>query len=119
MEFGWTHEQQLRYEQTVAAAKANFPNMPHYTFGRENWRVLAELGGLRASVPTGYGGAGLTALDTARLFEAVGRGCPDTGLVFAAAAHLFACVMPLVEFGTAEQRARLLPALASGELIAG
>src|SRR5207249_2858273 len=33
------------------------------------------------------------------------------------AAHLFACVMPIAEHGTADQRRRLLPRLCSGEWI--
>jgi alkylation response protein AidB-like acyl-CoA dehydrogenase len=74
---------------------------------------------LGASVPTRYGGAGLGALDTARQFEAAGHGCPDTGLVFAAAAHLFACTMPIVAFAADAVRERLLPGLASGDLVAG
>jgi alkylation response protein AidB-like acyl-CoA dehydrogenase len=49
--------------------------------------------------------------------EALGRGCEDAGLLFSACAHLFACVMPLVEHGSEAQKAALLPALCSGERI--
>jgi alkylation response protein AidB-like acyl-CoA dehydrogenase len=37
------------------------------------------------------------------------------GLVFAAAAHLFACAKPIEEFGEEELKNRVLPKLASGE----
>ena len=50
--------------------------------------------------------------------EALGYGCRDTGFTFSIAAHLFACLMPIVEFGTEEQKQRWLPALCSGERIA-
>nr|WP_221475115.1 acyl-CoA dehydrogenase family protein [Sphaerisporangium rubeum] len=86
---------------------------------RESWLGLGTLGVLGASLPVGYGGLGLGALDTARLFEALGRACPHTGLVFGASAHLFACSMPIAEFGAAELRDRLLPGLISGALVAG
>jgi alkylation response protein AidB-like acyl-CoA dehydrogenase len=119
MEFGWTQEQRQRYERTVADTAEAFPAGPEPVFSRDRWALLAKLGLLGASVPTRYGGAGLTALDTARQFEAVGRACPDTGLVFAAAAHLFACTMPILTFASEALRDRLLPGLCAGDLIAG
>lgn len=121
MEFGWTGEQRDRYEHTVTAVREAFPpgeSSDEY-FSRKDWRRLGELGLLGASVPARYGGGGFGALDTARLVEALGRGCADTGLVFAASAHLFACAMPVADFGTEELRQRVLPGLCSGELVAG
>ncbi|MBO0819531.1 MAG: acyl-CoA dehydrogenase family protein [Nocardiopsaceae bacterium] len=121
MDFGWSTDQRDRYDQTLKAVRDTFGERPparsHFT--REDWRRLGELGMLGLSVPAGYGGAGLDALDTARTVEALGRGCPDTGLVFAASAHLFACTMPIVDFGTEETRRELLPGLCAGTLIAG
>ncbi|MEV4636644.1 acyl-CoA dehydrogenase family protein [Actinoplanes sp. NPDC049548] len=118
MEFGWTTDQERRYADTLAAARAAFDGVPSAPGGPKPWLRLADLGLLGASVPTRYGGGGLGALDTARLLEAVGRGCPDTGLVFAASAHLFACAMPIAEFGSEELRQRLLPRMCGGELVA-
>ncbi|GLW75448.1 acyl-CoA dehydrogenase [Kitasatospora phosalacinea] len=126
MEFGWTPVQQRRYDEALAAARAAFPrqdrggNAWHESgpFGKEGWQALGALGALGASVPTQYGGRGLGALDTARLFEAVGRGSADSGVVFAAAAHLFAAAMPIAEFGSPAVRERLLPRLCSGDLVA-
>ena len=77
------------------------------------------MGLLGAAVPEAHGGSGFGALDTALLYEAASEGCADTGLLFAAAAHLFACVRPLVEFAPEGTQKALLPALCSGELIAG
>jgi alkylation response protein AidB-like acyl-CoA dehydrogenase len=120
VDFAWSTEQQTRYAETLAAVRAAFPAVPGGGFyDRKDWVRLAELGLTGASVPREYGGGGLGALDTARLLEAVGRGCPDTGLVFATAAHLLACAMPIADFGSAELKARWLPGLCSGELIAG
>lgn len=120
MDFGWNTEQRDRYEQTLKAVQDAYSGpAPDSFYTRDDWRGLGELGMLGLSVPTRYGGAGLDALDTARMVEALGRGCEDTGLVFAASAHLFACVMPIADFATEETRRELLPGLCAGTLIAG
>ncbi|MCM3924908.1 acyl-CoA dehydrogenase family protein, partial [Frankia sp. AiPs1] len=69
-------------------------------------------------LPRDVGGGGLGALDTALCLEAFGRGCADTGLAFAVAAHLLACAVPVRDFGSRKARDELLAALAAGELIA-
>ncbi|MFI9503296.1 L-prolyl-[peptidyl-carrier protein] dehydrogenase [Nocardia sp. NPDC052566] len=85
---------------------------------RRRWQLAGKQGVLGATVPEEYGGSGLDAVAAVALMEALGSGCTDTGFAFSAAAHLFACAMPIVEFGTPEQRQRWLPRLSSGELIA-
>ncbi|MFI0965116.1 acyl-CoA dehydrogenase family protein [Streptomyces sp. NPDC021080] len=122
MEFGWKEDQQARYDQVFDATRAAFPAPPganHGFYTRGDWLRLGEIGMLGSCLPEEFGGQGLGALDTARIVEAVGRGCADTGLVFGAAAHTFACAVPLDRFGTGSVRRRLLPGLASGRLIAG
>jgi alkylation response protein AidB-like acyl-CoA dehydrogenase len=49
--------------------------------------------------------------------EALGEHCEDTGLVFALAAHLCACVHPLVQHGDADQKQHWLPRIAQGNQI--
>jgi alkylation response protein AidB-like acyl-CoA dehydrogenase len=118
--FDWTREQEAVYNDTLAAVRDRFPDPIHDRyFDRKEWQALGDLGLLGLSIPAAYGGGGLGALDTARQVEAFGRGCADTGIVFASSAHLFACAMPLVTFATEEARRRFLPGMASGELIAG
>lgn len=122
MEFGWTAAQQASYDKTLSAAREAFPAARprgEGPFDRQDWQRLSELGVLGASVPADFGGGGLGALDTAHLFEAIGRGCADTGMVFAAAAQLFACAMPVVDFGDQELRKRILPGVCAGELVLG
>ncbi|MEV6279616.1 L-prolyl-[peptidyl-carrier protein] dehydrogenase [Nocardia sp. NPDC051832] len=85
---------------------------------RRRWELAGKQGILGATVPARYGGSGLDAVAAVALMAALGSGCPDTGFAFSAAAHLFACLMPIAEFGTEEQRAHWLPRLSSGELVA-
>ncbi|MEZ0095347.1 acyl-CoA dehydrogenase family protein [Streptacidiphilus sp. EB129] len=122
VEFGWSNDQENRYHEALDATRAAFPadavrESTYYT--RKDWLQLGEIGMLGACLPTEFGGRGLGALDTARVVEAVGRGCPDTGLVFGAAAHTFACAMPIAAFASPAVKEQLLPELASGRLIAG
>lgn len=85
---------------------------------RRRWRLAGQQGILGACVPADYGGAGLNARATSAVMEAFGLGCRDAGFAFSCAAHLFACLMPIVHFGAEEQKRRWLPALCSGERIA-
>lgn len=115
MEFGWTPEQDELYQRALTFAQERLGR----TDGsfRERWRVAADFGFLGLCVPPEHGGLGLDALSTARVVEALGKGCPDMGINFSIAAHLFAVVMPLLEHGSAEQRAQWLPKLCSGEWV--
>lgn len=120
MDFSWTKEQDELYNSilTLVQNKLNNENVtPFQQWTRTQWDLCGELGLLGLSVPERYGGSGRDALTTARAIEAFGRGCEDMGLVFSAAAHLFACAMPIVEYGSKEHKEALLPGLCSGRLI--
>lgn len=119
MDFGWTAEQQTRYDRALEFARTRLGKAAGEgdAFPRDRWRALGEFGFLGLSAPVQHGGLGLGALETAHLAEALGRGCEDTGLVFSAFAHLFACVMPIAEHGSEALRAELLPRLCSGEWV--
>lgn len=84
---------------------------------RRRWQLAGKQGITGATVPEAYGGSGLAAGTAVALLEALGTGCADTGFAFSVAAHLCAALMPIVEFGTEEQKQRWLPRLSSGELI--
>jgi alkylation response protein AidB-like acyl-CoA dehydrogenase len=120
VDFSWSPEQRAAQVTVFEAVREAFdPGPATEFFTTKQWRTLGELGLLGLCVPTRYGGRGLGALETAGMVEAFGRGCADTGLVFAASAHLFACAVPIAEFASDEVRDRLLPGLCSGELVAG
>jgi alkylation response protein AidB-like acyl-CoA dehydrogenase len=118
----WEPAQQKDYDDLLAAVRSRLGGAsaagPAGAFTRDDWRACGDLALLGLCVPVEYGGGGLGALDTAHLVEAFGRGCPNTGLVFAASAHLFACAVPVAAFGSVAMRERLLPGMCDGRLVA-
>jgi alkylation response protein AidB-like acyl-CoA dehydrogenase len=88
-------------------------------FPREGWRKCAEFGIHGLPIPAEYGGLGADAISIVLALEALGYGCRDNGLLFSVNAQLWACVRPIVRFGTEEQKARYLPGLGDGSIVAG
>jgi alkylation response protein AidB-like acyl-CoA dehydrogenase len=86
-----------------------------HRFPREVFGKLAELGLMGACVPEEYGGAGADFLSYILVLEELSRG--DAGVAVTVAVHTSAVTLPLLRFGTDEQRARFVPPLARGELI--
>lgn len=122
MEFSWSAEQEELYNKILAFARAELNSSlserePKHQFGLSEWRLCGEYGLTGLCVPEQYSGIGLDAVTTARAVEAFGRGCRDGGLVFSVSAHLFACVMPILENGSAELKQAVVPKLATGEWI--
>ncbi|HSF07702.1 MAG TPA: acyl-CoA dehydrogenase family protein [Methylomirabilota bacterium] len=78
------------------------------------WRRMAELGWPGLLVPTVYGGSDGTMLDVILLVEEMGRAALPSPFVTSAVV----ATSLLVAAASAEQRERLLPALAAGERIA-
>src|SRR5215208_7089589 len=78
------------------------------------WRELVQLGWAGIAVTEEHGGQGLGAVELGVLLEELGYACAATPFLSTAAAAsvIQAC-------GSDEQRARHLPALASGEATAG
>jgi alkylation response protein AidB-like acyl-CoA dehydrogenase len=119
MDFEWTETQRELHRTIKAFARDQLTRAKteSSSFAAEAWRACGRMGLLGLSVPTCYGGSGLDTLSSAHAMEAFGEGCPDMGLVFAAAAHLNACAMPLAEHGSEQHKRKLLPGLCDGTLI--
>lgn len=86
-------------------------------FHREGWRKCAEFGALGLPIPPEYGGMGLGITDVIAVMEGLGYGALDQGLLFSINAHLWTNSLPILKFGTEEQKRRYLPGLSNGELI--
>jgi alkylation response protein AidB-like acyl-CoA dehydrogenase len=82
-------------------------------FPRELLGKLAELGLLGVCVPEEYGGAGADFLSYILVLEELSRA--DAGVGVTVAVHTSAVTLPILTFGTDEQRSRFVPPLARGE----
>jgi alkylation response protein AidB-like acyl-CoA dehydrogenase len=79
-------------------------------------RGLGELGVLGMAAPKEYGGRGFSQTQYCKILEVIGGHCASTA-VFVNAHHSIG-LRALVLFGTGEQKARWLPPLARGDVLA-
>src|SRR5581483_9437257 len=86
-----------------------------HTFPRDVFAKLAELGLMGTCIPTEYGGAGTDFLSYILVLEELSRA--DAGVGVTVAVHTSAVTLPILAFGTDEQRARFVPPLARGEAL--
>jgi alkylation response protein AidB-like acyl-CoA dehydrogenase len=118
MEFELSPEQ--REIQALAREFADAEISPHaaewdreHRFPRELLPKLAELGLMGVCIPEELGGAGADFLSYALVLEELSRA--DAGIGVTVAVHTSATTLPIVRFGTDEQRDELVPPLARGE----
>jgi alkylation response protein AidB-like acyl-CoA dehydrogenase len=79
-------------------------------------RAFAELGMLGLTIPREYGGLALSSTAYSRVFSALSR--VDGALSVLVGVHCGLGAKAIVLYGSAEQKARYLPALAKGEMLA-
>jgi alkylation response protein AidB-like acyl-CoA dehydrogenase len=81
----------------------------------ETLEKMADAGFMGLCVPEVYGGVGMDFLSYCLLIEEISRA--DAGVGVTLAVHTSAGTLPIVMFGTEEQKARWVPPLARGEKI--
>jgi alkylation response protein AidB-like acyl-CoA dehydrogenase len=82
-------------------------------FPRELFGKLAEVGLMGVCVPEEYGGAGADFLSYILVLEELSRA--DAGVGVTVAVHTSAATLPILAYGTDEQKSRFVPPLARGE----
>src|SRR5919204_2137787 len=120
MDFELTPEQREIQALTRDFAQAEIePNAAAWDrdhhFPRDLYGKLAELGLMGVCLPEEYGGAGADFLSYILVLEELSRA--DAGVGVTVAVHTSAVTLPILTFGTDEQRSRFVPPLARGDLI--
>ena len=110
--FARTAEQFLR-EEVMPRAEEIYAK--DWSVSRELLRKAGDLDLLRADIPEKYGGLGLDKISSALIAE---QTVLNPSFAATMSAHSGIGTWPIVYFGTPEQRAKYLPRLASGELVA-
>jgi alkylation response protein AidB-like acyl-CoA dehydrogenase len=120
MDFELTAEQ--REIQGLAREVAEAEILPQasdwdrdHRFPDELFPKLAELGLMGVCVPEEYGGAGADFVSYVLVLEELSRA--DAGVGVTVAVHTSATTLPILTFGTDDQKARFVPPLARGEQI--
>jgi alkylation response protein AidB-like acyl-CoA dehydrogenase len=122
MDFSW-NEEQLAFKRAVidfAQKELNDGLLERDRQGelsRENWRKCARFGVLGLPFPEEYGGSAADIMTTMLMMEGLGYGSGDNGLIFAMNAQMWSVQMPILNFGTAAQKEKYLPAMNCGEMI--
>lgn len=121
MDFGWTEEQRRiargaeEFARKLNADLSQLDLAEH--FPHRAWLRCAEFGVQGLPIPEDLGGQGADLVTTALVFESLGYGCEDHGLLLSISGHLWSCAVPIWRFGTDTQRQRYMPSLCNGSLI--
>ena len=84
-------------------------------FPAETIEKIAKLGLLGIPIPEEFGGAGLDTISTVIVVEELAKVCASTAITVDA--HITLGTMPILNFGTEQQKNKYLPALASGKYL--
>ena len=120
MDFQLTDEQRHVREVARQFAREELgdkiaPYDERHEFPHEIIAKLGRLGFMGALVSPEYGGAGLDYVSYALIVEELNRGDASVGITMWG--HNSLCTNHIAMFGTAEQKAKYLPRLASGEVL--
>jgi len=120
MDFSLTAEQQAIRALAREVAEAEI--VPYaagwdrdHAFPRELFAKLGELGLMGVCVPEELGGAGADFLSYVLVLEELSRA--DAGVGVTVAVHTSAATLPIIAFGSEEQRQRFVPDLAAGRVL--
>jgi alkylation response protein AidB-like acyl-CoA dehydrogenase len=122
VDFALSEEQQALYDATARFARdvvepGAAARDRDGRFDRAVWEQVGTQGLCGLPIAEGYGGSGADAVTTGVALEALAYGGHDAGLLLSLGAHLTIGAKPIELHGSAEQKARYLPRLCTGEWI--
>jgi alkylation response protein AidB-like acyl-CoA dehydrogenase len=120
VDFSWSDEQTAFRKEVARFSREELQDDMiardrEQEFFWDGWRKCGRFGIQGLPVPAELGGSGSDILTMVGALEALGYGCRDNGLLFSLNAHMWGSEIPLVTFGSDEQKKKYLPKLASGE----
>jgi alkylation response protein AidB-like acyl-CoA dehydrogenase len=114
----WTEDEQIVLDQvrrlareTIAPAAAGYDESGAFPWA--NVEAINALGLNAIFVPEAYGGAPMSFRLYLEIVSVLSEACASTGIIYATNFH---GMKPLIDFGTEEQKLRLLPRIAEGGL---
>ena len=114
----WTEEERLILDQVqrvadevLAVNAARFDESGEFPW--ENVAALNELGLNGVFIPEAYGGTPTRYKVYLEIVSLISEACASTGIIYATSFH---GMKPLIDFGSEEQKKRLLPVIAEGGL---
>ena len=124
MDFSWTQEQIQLKAKAIKFAQKELNNGlierdKAGIFNLEGWKRCGQFGIHGLPIPKEYGGIEVDPLTIIYALEGLGYGCKDSGLLFSINAHMWGCEIPILTFGSEEQKKKYLPRLCSSEFIGG
>jgi alkylation response protein AidB-like acyl-CoA dehydrogenase len=116
----WSEDERLLLDQVDRlAAEVIAPNAAEVdetgSFPWVNVRAINELALNAIFIPEAFGGVPMSFRLYLAVVRRIAEACASTGIIYATNFH---AMKPLIEFGSHEQKARLLPSIASGGLAA-
>jgi len=117
-------QEQLSYKKSVLEFARNelvsdvVPLDHNSEFDRDGFAKCAKFGIQGLPIPEQYGGSAADPLTVVVAMEALGYGCKDNGLLFSINAQMWSFELPILEFGTEEQKNEYLPPLCKGAKVA-
>jgi len=122
MDFELTPEQQTLQKTAIEFARRELnSNMierdAQQVFSHDGWKKCAAFGVQGMPIPKEYGGREAGPITTIAVMEGLGYGGLDQGLLFSINAHMWTNSIPLLKYGTSEQKEKYLRGLCDGSLI--
>jgi alkylation response protein AidB-like acyl-CoA dehydrogenase len=112
----WTEDERILLDQVRRIADTIIaPNAARYdreeAFPQDSVDAVNSLGLNAIFVPEAYGGAPMSYRLYLAVVQTIAEACASTGIIYATNFH---AMKPLIDFGTEEQKTRLLPRVAKG-----
>jgi len=119
MNLRFTEEQQMMRNMVRDFAenevKSEIPNMNNHQFPEKSIKKMGELGLMGIPIPEKYGGSGMDLVSYIIAINELSRVSATVGVILSV--HTTLGTMPILYYGTEEQKQKYVPKLATGEYI--